>query len=228
MTYLAFIPARAGSKGIPHKNIRPLGGKPLIAWSIEQALAARRVDRVLVSTDGAEIALAAREHGAEVPFLRPPEISTDTASTEIAMLHAIGELENSGYRPDFVVLLQPTSPIRFPGRIDAAITYLEEHGADSLVSTCEIHPFLWKNPENAMPCYDVQRRPRRQDVPASERLYEENGSIYITRTDVLLRDSCRLGGKIVSFEMSAAESIDIDTAHDFALANAILETIPRS
>ncbi len=225
MTYLAFIPARAGSKGIPHKNLKLLAGKPLIAWSIEQALAARRVDRVIVSTDGAEIASMAKRYGAEVPFLRPAEISTDTADTEAAMLHALEELGKGGYRPDFVVLLQPTSPIRLPGRIDAAIAFLEKNGADSLVSTCEIHPFLWKNPENAQPSYDVQKRPRRQDVPAAERLYEENGSIYITRTDVLMRDKCRLGGKIAAFTMSGAESIDIDTVEDFALAGAIMESI---
>ena len=225
MTYLAFIPARAGSKGIPHKNLKLLAGKPLIAWSIEQALAARRVDRVIVSTDGAEIASMAKRYGAEVPFLRPAEISTDTADTEAAMLHALEELGKGGYRPVFVVLLQPTSPIRLPGRIDAAIAFLEKNGADSLVSTCEIHPFLWKNPENAQPSYDVQKRPRRQDVPAAERLYEENGSIYITRTDVLMRDKCRLGGKIAAFTMSGAESIDIDTVEDFALAGAIMESI---
>jgi CMP-N,N'-diacetyllegionaminic acid synthase len=228
MTYLALIPARAGSKGIPQKNLKPLAGKPLIAWSIEQAKSAKGIGRVVLSTDGADIAAEARKWGAEVPFVRPAEISTDSASTELAMIHAVEALGKDGYRPDFVVLLQPTSPIRRKGAIDAAIRLLEENNADSLVSTREIHPFLWKNPQNAQAGYDVQRRPRRQDVPDDERLYEENGSIYITRTDVLMRDHCRLGGKIVAFAMSSAESIDIDTAEDFALAGALMESIAHS
>jgi CMP-N,N'-diacetyllegionaminic acid synthase len=228
MTYLAFIPARSGSKGIPQKNLKLLAGKPLVAWSIEQAIAATLVDRVVVSTDGDEIAAEAKKWGGEVPFMRPAQISTDTASTELAMLHAAEMLGKSGYQPDFIILLQPTSPIRRPGAIDAAVRLLEKAGADSLVSVREIHPFLWKNPQDARPGYDVQNRPRRQDVPEAERLYEENGSIYITRIEMLLREKCRLGGKIAAFNMSAAESIDIDTAEDFALAGAIMESIFHS
>ena len=225
MSYLALIPARAGSKGIPAKNLRPLAGKPLIAWSILHAAAAKSIDRIIVSTDGSEIAAAAKLWGAEAPFLRPAEISDDTASTELAMTHAVETLMADGYNPDFVVLLQPTSPIRHVGAIDAAIRLLEENCADSLVSAREIHPFLWKNPKDGRPTYDIHHRSRRQDIGEADRLYEENGSIYITRTALLLQNKCRLGGKIVVFPMSPYESIDIDTVEDFSLAQAIIESI---
>jgi CMP-N,N'-diacetyllegionaminic acid synthase len=224
MSFLTLIPARANSKGVPSKNLRPLAGKPLIAWSIGHAKASSRIDRVVVSTDGPHIAEEARKWGAEVPFLRPKEISGDTSSTELAMIHAVESLAAGGYRPDFVVLLQPTSPLRRDGAIDQAIQLLEERKADSLVSAREIHPFLWKQPDNAAAQYDYRNRPMRQSIAHEDRLHEENGSIYITRTDILLGDRCRLGGKIVVFPMSASESIDIDTLDDFSLAEAVLKS----
>jgi N-acylneuraminate cytidylyltransferase len=224
MSFLALIPARADSKGVPGKNLRTLAGKPLIAWSIQHAKASRKVDRVLVSTDGPHIAEEARKWGADAPFLRPAKIAGDTSSTELAMIHAVESLAATGYRPEFVILLQPTSPLRHAGAIDEAIQLLEEKNADSLVSAREIHPFLWKKPDDAAAQYDFRNRPMRQSIPDDERLYEENGSIYITRTDILLRDRCRLGGKIVVFSMSATESIDIDTLDDFSLAEAVLRS----
>jgi len=224
MSFLALIPARANSKGIPSKNLRNLADKPLIAWSIEHAKASRKVGRIVVSTDGPHIAEEARKWGADVPFLRPLEIAGDTASTELAMIHAVESLATDGYRPDFVILLQPTSPLRHDGAIDEAIALLEQNKADSLVSAREIHPFLWKKPDDAAAQYDYRNRPMRQAIAHDERLYEENGSIYITRTDILLADRCRLGGKIAVFPMSAAESIDIDTLDDFSLAEAVLKS----
>ena len=228
MKILAIIPARGGSKGIPRKNIKALSGKPLIAWSIEQALASASIDRVVVSTDDNEIAEISRKYGAEVPFIRPDEYATDTASTEVAMIHAVTELANQGYRPDYVMLLQATSPVRRPGAIEAAIQTLIQSQADSLVSATEIHPFIWKNPENAKANYDFQNRPRRQDLGEEGRLYEENGSIYLTRTDILLNDRCRLGGKIVIYPMSTIENIDIDTEQDFLLAGAAIQTFGQT
>lgn len=228
MKILAIIPARGGSKGIPRKNIKALSGKPLIAWSIQQALASASIDRVVVSTDDDEIAEISRKYGAEVPFIRPDEYATDTASTEVAMIHAVTELANQGYRPDYVMLLQATSPVRRPGAIEAAIQTLIQSKADSLVSATEIHPFIWKNPENAKANYDFQNRPRRQDLGEEGRLYEENGSIYLTRTDILLNDRCRLGGKIVIYPMSTIENIDIDTEQDFLLAGAAIQTFGQT
>ena len=222
MKILAIIPARAGSKGFPGKNLALLGGKPLFAWSIEQALAAPSVDRVIVSSDGQEIAAVARTYGAEVPFMRPAEIATDQATTESAMLHAVSALMVEGYHPDFVMLLQPTCPIRKPDAVESAVRTMMDAGVDSVVSACEIHPFLWQSAGNARAHYDFRNRPRRQDVAEEDRLYEENGSIYITRTEILLRDQCRLGGKIAIFPMSSIEGIDIDSADDLALAEAAL------
>lgn len=228
MKILAIIPARGGSKGIPRKNIKNLSGKPLIAWSIEQALESQSIDRVVVSTDDKEIAEISRKHGAEVPFIRPDEYATDTASTELAMIHAVTVLANQGYLPDYVMLLQATSPVRRPGTIEAAIQTLIQSKADSLVSATEIHPFIWQNLDNAKANYDFQNRPRRQDLGEKGRLYEENGSIYLTRTDILLNDRCRLGGKIIIYPMSTIENIDIDTEQDFLLAGAVIKTFGQT
>lgn len=128
----------------------------------------------------------------------------------------------AGYRPDFVMLLQPTCPIRKRGAVESAVRTMVDAGADSLVSACEIHPFIWQSPGDARALYDFRNRPRRQDVAQDDRLYEENGSIYITRTEILMRDHCRLGGRIAIFPMSSIEGIDIDTADDLALAEAAL------
>lgn len=225
MKTLAIIPARAGSKGIPNKNLRMLAGRPLVAWSIQHARDAKLVDRVIVSTDGEEIAAEAKKWGADVPFMRPAEISGDRASTELAMIHAVEMLAKNGYHPDLVMLLQATSPLRSPGAVDRAIRLLMESKADSLVSGTEIHPFLWRNVRNGEAMYDFHKRPMRQDIPEAERLYEENGSIYIVRTEILLRDKCRLGGKIVIFPMSSREKIDLDTLDDFAVAEAVFHRL---
>jgi N-acylneuraminate cytidylyltransferase len=196
-----------------------------VAWSIQHAREAHLVDRVVVSTDGEEIAAEAKRWGADVPFMRPASISGDRASTELAMIHAVETLADSGYHPDLVVLLQATSPVRLAGAVDRAIRQLIESGADSLVSATEIHPFLWRNPDNCEAMYDFRRRPMRQDIPENERLYEENGSIYIVRTEILLRDKCRLGGKIVIFPMSSKEKVDLDTLDDFAAAESVLRRL---
>ncbi len=222
VTILAIIPARGGSKSIPDKNLAPLGGKPLIAWSIEQSLASRQVDRTIVSTDSPKIAEAAKEFGADVPFMRPAELAGDTATTESAMVHAVETLAQDGYEADDILLLQPTCPIRKPGAIDAAIDLRRKHDADSVVSAQEIHPFLWNRPGDARAHYDFRNRPRRQDVADEDRLFEENGSIYLTRCTLLRGENCRVGGKIVIYEMSALESVDIDTPDDLALAEAAM------
>jgi YrbI family 3-deoxy-D-manno-octulosonate 8-phosphate phosphatase len=218
---LAVIPARGGSKGVPRKNLAPLGGKSLLTYSIGHALSAKLVTRTVVSTEDAEIAEVARQWGAEV-IPRPLELASDTATTESVLLHALSHLEQEEqYVSDLVVLLQPTSPFRQAGAIDQAIELLWQSGADSLLSVYRSHDFYWKQVDGwAQPVnYNYKARPRRQD---QEPQYVENGSIYVTRTDILKGEGNRLGGKIAILEMSFLDSIQIDTMEDLLLAEQIL------
>ena len=223
--YVALIPARGGSKGLPGKNIRSLAGKPLIAWSIEQALATPAVSRVVVSTDDEKIAEVARQAGAEVPFMRPAELALDTSGTEPVMLHALDWLAQQGNEPLNLVLLQPTSPLRKPGALSAAITQFESDNADSLLSVCRNHHFFWKNPQSPSALYDFENRPRRQDIKPEDVWYRETGSIYITRTEIFRKHKNRLGGRISMFEMSEDESFEIDTQTDLTVMSALMSEV---
>jgi N-acylneuraminate cytidylyltransferase len=220
---LAIIPARGGSKGLPNKNINSIAGKPLIAWSIEQAIASAGIDRVLVSTDSQDIAEIARSYGAEAPFIRPAAFATDTATTESAMMHAIEWLDyKESYKPDNVILLQATSPIRYKNAIDNALEEFTTHKADSLLSTCEFWHFLWQDRHAPSALYDFKNRPRRQDISQENLKFKENGSIYITNREVLMSFKNRLGGSVAMYVMSDEESIEIDTQLDWMLAETIL------
>lgn len=221
MRICAIIPARGGSKGIPRKNIKLLAGKPLIAYTIEHALRARQVNRTIVSTEDAEIAKVARQYGAEV-VMRPPELATDTASTEPVLLHVLSFLEQTeGYVLSLVVFLQPTSPLRQPDDIDNAIDTLSAAGADSLFSCCRSHNFYWRL-EDGQPIsanYDYRHRPRRQDFTPE---YIENGSIYVTKAEILKQHGNRLGGRVTSYEMNPLDSFQIDTEEDFLLLERLV------
>lgn len=221
MRICAIIPARGGSKGIPRKNLRLLGGKPLIAYTIEHALRARQVGRTIVSTDDAEIAEVARQYRAEV-IMRPPEVATDTASAESVLLHVLSFLEKKeGYVPSLIVFLQPTSPLRKPDDIDNAIDTLNAVEADSLFSCCRSHNFYWRL-EDGQPIsvnYDYRHRPRRQDFTPE---YIENGSIYVTKAEILKQHGNRLGGRITFYEMNPLDSFQVDTEEDFLLLEQLL------
>jgi len=213
---IGIIPARGGSKGVPRKNIRLLAGKPLIAHTIEHALRARQVNRTVVSTDDAETAEIARRYGAEV-VKRPAKLATDTASSETALLHVLSFLEQTeGYIPSLVVFLQATSPLRQPDDIDNAIDALNAANADSLFSCCPSHGFYWRLTDGKLASanYDYRHRPMRQDCPPE---YIENGSIYVTKAEILKSNENRLGGRIAFYEMSLLDSFQIDTEDDFLL-----------
>lgn len=219
---LCVIPARGGSKGIPGKNLREVAGKPLLTWTIEQALAVPGDVRVVVSTDDEAIAATARAAGAEVPFMRPAELATDESATEPAVLHTIETLAADGYEPDAVVLLQATSPVRLPGSIARAVEQFFATEVDSLVGVVAQAPFLWKAGDPPSAHYDVDHRPRRQELTDAEMFYRETGSIYVTRPDLYRTSLNRLGGRIGLFVMDEVEGVDVDTEVDLALAAQVL------
>lgn len=222
MNILCVIPVRGGSKGVPGKNARLVAGKPLVAWSIEQALTAG-LD-VLVSTDDEALAEIARSAGADVPFLRPAELAQDTTPTEPVIEHAIAHRVAEGRRPDAVMLLQATSPVRLPGTIERAVREFQETGVDSLVGVVAQTPFFWHPAASgsATAEYDPAARPRRQDLAADDYFYKETGSLYLTRTEIYERDSNRIGGRVGLFIMDEAEGIDIDTLVDLRIAEQVL------
>jgi N-acylneuraminate cytidylyltransferase len=207
VTAVAVVPARGGSRRLPGKNLVPVAGRPLIVHTIEQAHAARSIDAVLVSTDDLQIAAIAREAGAIV-IDRPPELADDHATSEAAVLHA---LDVHGSDPEIVVLLQATSPVRRPADIDAAVALVAEGGADSAFSAVAGHVWLWEERAEGL-CsvsYDWRARPRSQDMPP-QRL--EDGSIYVSRTEMLRATGNRLGGRIAVHLMDVDSAIDLDDA----------------
>ncbi|PUA81525.1 acylneuraminate cytidylyltransferase family protein [Nocardioides currus] len=216
---LCVIPARGGSKGVPRKNLLDVGGKPLIVWTIEQALATDGLD-VLVSTDDEEIADVARAAGARVPWLRPAELAQDTTPTEPVVRHAIEQVTAERGRPGAVMLLQATSPVRHDDTLARALR--EFDGLDSMVGVVEQAPFIWQATQPPTAAYDVSARPRRQDLTAETMRYRETGSLYVTRTEVYEQHDNRLGGRIGLFVMAEDEGIDIDTEVDVALAEKFL------
>ena len=225
LKYLAIIPARGGSKGVLGKNLKEVNGKPLIAWSIEHALSSPEVQHVIVSTDSEEIAKVSKGCGADVPFIRPIDLAQDATPTEPVLIHALDFYEKQGYFFDAVILLQPTSPFRKKGTLSRAIREFENSNSDSLLSVCENHHFFWMNKAKPEALYDFQNRPRRQDISEFDRWYRENGSIYITRADILRKKNNRLGEKISMFVMTEEESWEIDSQADLKIASALMSEV---
>lgn len=224
MTALAVIPARGGSKGIPRKNLQPLGGKPLIVWTIEQALAVPDLV-VTVSTEDDEIAEVSAAAGAEV-IMRPVDLAQDTTPTEPVVVHAIEQFTTTRAMPDAVMLLQATSPVRLDDTLARALAQFRDTDVDSLVGVVPCPPFLWgSDAGRAVPHWDWQHRRRRQDMGEDELRYRETGSLYVTAPAIYLEQGNRLGGRMGLFVMEDVEGVDIDTLADFQLAEDSLRRL---
>jgi len=227
MHVLAVIPARGGSKGIPNKNLAPLCGRPLLAYTADAVKGSTRITRAIVSTDDARIADGARALGLDVPFMRPAALAGDDVAMLPVLQHAISEMEAKGFAADVLVLLQPTSPLRRAGHIDGAIEQLQRTGADSVVSVTEVpHQF---NPVSVMriedgflkPYLDAPTVTRRQDKP---RIFARNGpAVLAVRADVVKGGSL-YGATSSPFLMTAEDSLDIDTPWDLRLVESVLAT----
>ncbi len=223
---LALITARGGSKGLPRKNVLPAGGKPLIAWTVEAAISAKCVDRVVLSSDDDEIMAAAKAAGCDVPFCRPPYLASDMASSIDVVLHALDQLP----RYDYVILLQPTSPLRTAADIDAAFELMLEKSAPSCVSICEADQspywmYRLSNDGKLQGLLTTENATRRQDLPP---VYILNGAIYIARTEWLRSTKSFLNSATIAYEMPKERSLDIDNADDFNLFRLKLNDISHS
>lgn len=224
---IGIIPARGGSKGIAGKNTRDLAGKPLIAWTIESARTSGACSRLIVSSDSQDILSVARKWGAETPFVRPAPLAGDTASSIDVILHAIEYLQNEGVKEsDYILLLQPTSPLRSSKDITHAIDIARSKHADAVVSVTPAasHPFMVKTiaPDGVLNSFIKGSVPnmRRQDLPPA---YVVNGAIYLNRISSLLNEKTFLPeNKTYAYVMPPERSIDIDTPWDLHLAKLII------
>lgn len=217
---LALIPARGGSKGIPRKNVKLLGGKPMIAHIIATVKSVRGIDRVIISTEDSEIAAVARQYGAEVPFVRPSELATDEVATLPVLQHAILELKKTeGYEPDYVLLVYPTSPLLSSQRLQEAVDLAQATDSDSVVSGTYDRGHYWQEVEGGyMRLYPLKLENRQKSKP----LFKENGAIYLTKTAVLLRQV--VADKMLPVIMEPGENIDVDEPEDFARVEEILKS----
>ncbi|MDH4262380.1 MAG: acylneuraminate cytidylyltransferase family protein [Spirochaetia bacterium] len=225
-TFLAVIPARGGSKRLPGKNIADLGGKPLIAWTIEAAKSCKYIDKVIVSTDDSFISSIAKDFGAETPFVRPRELSTDQASSVDVVNHAINFYSSKNQAYDYNVLLQPTSPFRTGRHIKEAIELLNNDKVDGVISVCPVdHSPLWSNTlpddlsmDNFLKAEIMGKRS--QDLPA---YYRINGAIYINNVERLINEKTFFFTDLMkAYIMERIVSIDIDESMDLTLARCII------
>lgn len=227
MNVLGIIPARGGSKGIPGKNIVPILGKPLLAYTAEAALASKRLTRVVLSTDDESIADVARAWGVEVPFMRPPELAKDDTPTLPVLQDVVRRFEVEGKRYDAVFILQPTNPLRLTSDIDGAIELLEKTNADSVISFVdagERHPARMKLIDSegrvTNPLFAEQfEGQRRQDLP---KLYLRDGSVYVTRRDVLMEHNSIQGNDCRAWIMPVERAWNIDESFDLYMVEQLM------
>ena len=223
---IAIIPARAGSQGLPGKNIRELCGKPLIAWTIDKAKKSQYLDEVVVTTDSEEIAAVAKRYGAAAPFLRPAELATATAPTLAAVEHALGYYRQRGQEFAYTVLLEPTSPLREDDDIDRMLTLLDDHAAefDSIVSLGEVaeHPAIVKRFDGRAIgpfCPELAHTTRRQD---NESAWFPYGVAYIVKTASLLTERTFYTNRCLGFPIRRYQNYEIDDIYDFLCTEAVM------
>lgn len=226
--FVGLITARGGSKGLPGKNIAKVAERPLIAWTIAAAKESQRLARTIVSTDCDEIANVARQFGAEVPFKRPAELAKDDSPHSAVIKHAIEWLEtDEGRAPDYVVLLQPTTPFRVPADIDGACAIAEARDADSVIGVTvqKSHPYWTKSLAADGLLMDFLQTPRdcaywqRQNLPSA---YAINGLIYVIRCSRFMREATYFTDKSFGYVVPPERSLDIDTAWDLKVADLLL------
>jgi CMP-N-acetylneuraminic acid synthetase len=224
---LALIPARGGSKGIPKKNIKPLLGKPLVAWTIEQAQKSKYISRVFVSTEDKDIAIIAEQSGVDIPFLRPDEFAQDNSPTSDAIIHALDTFEKRGEYYDIIIILEPTSPLRKKDDIDNAIeTYLRNSSdSESLVSVGEIqleNPYIMKIIENNHVIPFLENKQlfyQRQQLPT---IYFPYGVIYLSTVQAFRNSGTFYQKTTIPFKIERWQNYEIDDIYDFYCVETIL------
>jgi CMP-N-acetylneuraminic acid synthetase len=227
MKAVAFIFARGGSKGLPGKNIRLLGNKPLIAWSIEHAINVRRIERVIVSTDSEEIAAVAMHHGAEVPFMRPAELAADDSPEWLAWRHALNYLrESTGNLPEAMVSVPATAPLRLIKDIEDCLDEYEKGAADMIITVTDAHrsPYfnmVKKNTDGLVVLVNQPRSviTRRQDVPV---VYDMATVCYVASPKFIMSHNDIFEGRVKAVHVPAERAIDIDTLLDFKVAESLM------
>jgi len=218
---------------VPRKNIKLLAGKPLLAYTAAAALAARRLSRVILSTDDEEIAETGRACGVEVPFLRPAELASDKSPTLPVVVHALRFLEEQGDQFDAVCLLQPTNPLRRAADIDTCIELMESSDADAVISVLAVpaehnpHWVYFRQPDGSLRLStgEASPPPRRQDLPPA---FHRDGSVYVTRSDVVMSQNSLYGARVIGYEMDPARSLNIDTSDDWERAETLIHNVGES
>ena len=230
MRVLGLVAARGGSKGLPRKNIRPLCGKPLLQYTAESALAARRLARVVLTTDDEEIAEVGRRCGLDVPFMRPAELAADDTPTLPVVRHALAWMEAHGDYFDAVCQLQPTNPLRRTEDIDACIELLERSGADAVMTVLPVpaeHNPHWvyfrdEGGRLRLSTGEAAPIPRRQELPPA---FHREGSVYVTRRDVVMEGNSLYGERVIGHLMDADRCVNIDGPEDWERAEALLSAV---
>lgn len=223
MKILGLIPARGGSKGVPHKNIKSFNGKPLVYYTIKQALKSKYLDRLVVSTDDHDIARISKKYGAEVPFMRPKKLSGDKVADFPVIEHALLWFDAHGWKADYIVLLRVTNPFRKADDIDRAVKKLIHSNYDSVraISKVEYPPYWMKRIEKGRLVPFVKtgyEDTRRQELPA---VYQGNGTVEAIRRDTILKKKTRFGEKVGFIKMDDIARVDIDTELDFKIAEPL-------